>query len=54
MSRADDDDRKREAVKSVAADLVKTSRGQLSQSDAERRVNTARERGDRKRENGNR
>jgi Arc/MetJ family transcription regulator len=45
---------KRDAVKSVAADLVKQSGGRMTQSQAEGRVSSAVERGDRQRENGNR
>lgn len=54
MSRAEELDRKRDAVKSVAADMVQNSGGRISQADAERRVAAAKERGDRQRENGNR
>ena len=54
MSRADDIERRRDAVKSVAADLVKSSGGRLTQKQAENRVVTAVERGDRQRENGHR
>lgn len=51
---ADQLDAKRAAVQSVAADLVKSSGGRVTQADAVRRVASARERGDRQRENGNR
>lgn len=46
--------RRRQAVQSVAADLVKQSGGKLTQDQAVRRVAAANERGDRMRENSNR
>lgn len=51
---ADETARKRDAVQSVAADLVRQSGGRLTQDQAARRVAAATERGDRKRENLNR
>jgi hypothetical protein len=51
---ADELARKRDAIDSVASDLVRTSGGRLTHEQARDRVATAREQGDRKRENRNR
>lgn len=54
MTAEEKTDRQRDAVKQVARDLHESTRGRVPLADCERRVSEARERGDRKRENGNR